>query len=1018
MSRKLLVLLVTLISFTFLFIQETLASVASVNVTYELNGGTNHPNNPITYTEFDDFYFREASKEGFQFIGWFLNLNDPNSRVTRSIQHTSGPITLYAKFDDIYQITVNPNNQLDPYDLSVQKEIKSIDRLLNHNFPVFSSLILPIPQLFSGLTQIYNITTAPANVYARSLTTSSDLQIGKLPNANIKLVDFKVINSKVYVFGMEHNSATGIITLHAIEIDNINTNNRTTEFPNIASITYQKPSSEISIVNMEVVDFNKDGKFEIFLKWSTAKVASTSNRYAIVAHEFDPQSMTFTKSIDHVVEAEINDFTFFDLNSDGFQELIATDINKLVRIYQYNNVNATFDIVLKTIDLSSISESIYTNSAIGNSLFVGHILGGKQVYISFLINNGTSNFSSLSISYFGIDEDLEVNQETPVGSKLAQNVLEYSNQASFKGVQMDEYGLHAFSVYAFYTAGLGKSIHSVITKNINEDTFKISTQNTAASESRHFIQAYFDGEKGYIHHPAVDKRLRIITFSNALTFPNISVTKEGYQLEGWYTTEDFQQVSKIATVDTVDSDLTVYAKWNASQFTVNFSSNGGSSISPSSTFVVFDTLLSEPTEPTRNHFRFLGWIPQGETEFYDFTTPYNFPSNKTFVAQWENQVYEITHITNTDQTIDNHEANSFTLYTLPTNLSKVGHTFEGWYTTSDFSTTKLSSMIQLIYGDMTLYAKWTANNYDIEFILPDGSIYDKETFAFGADITGLTLPETNPEVEGTTFTGWETTDLTTMPAETIELSMLFTPISYDLVYETNGGNAIATTQVAFNSELDLIIPTRTGYSFSGWFSDQGLTTSFALQNMPAESITLYANWTISDYTLTFNSNEGTSVASIIQDFATTVTAPANPTRTGYTFGGWFSDEALTTSFTFDTMPGSDTTLYAKWTANRYTITFDSNEGTSVAAITQNYATSITAPANPTRPGYTFDGWSLAVPETMPAEDLTLTATWLINQYSLTFNSNEGTSVAAITQDYATTVTAPANPTRSGYTFNG
>jgi uncharacterized repeat protein (TIGR02543 family) len=91
--------------------------------------------------------------------------------------------------------------------------------------------------------------------------------------------------------------------------------------------------------------------------------------------------------------------------------------------------------------------------------------------------------------------------------------------------------------------------------------------------------------------------------------------------------------------------------------------------------------------------------------------------------------------------------------------------------------------------------------------------------------------------------------------------------------------------------------------------------------MPSEAITLYAKWTINQYTITFDSNDGTAVSEITQDFATSVSAPTNPTRTGYTFAGWFSDEALTTTYTFTTMPSQATTLYAKWTGIPYSISY-------------------------------------------------------------------------------------------------
>lgn len=143
-----------------------------------------------------------------------------------------------------------------------------------------------------------------------------------------------------------------------------------------------------------------------------------------------------------------------------------------------------------------------------------------------------------------------------------------------------------------------------------------------------------------------------------------------------------------------------------------------------------------------------------------------------------------------------------------------------------------------------------------------------------------------------------------------------------------------------------------------------------------------------------------------------------PTQTGYSFVGWYADIALTQSYNVSAPVVQSLQLYAKWTINEYTITFNSAGGSAVSPITQDYNTSVVAPANPTREGYSFTGWSQAVPSNMPAENLTLTAQWSINQYTISFDSNEGSAVSAITQDFGTNVSAPLNPTREGYLFQG
>ena len=201
-----------------------------------------------------------------------------------------------------------------------------------------------------------------------------------------------------------------------------------------------------------------------------------------------------------------------------------------------------------------------------------------------------------------------------------------------------------------------------------------------------------------------------------------------------------------------------------------------------------------------------------------------------------------------------------------------------------------------------------------------------------------------------------------------------------------------------------------GYTFGGWNKADGTAWDYASDKV-TDNITLYAKWAANTYTIAFDTTGGSEIAPITQDYGTQIAVPEAPTREGYTFTGW--DREIPT-----TMPAENMTITAKWKVNQYTITFDTNGGSEITPITQDYGTAITAPANPTREGYTFIGWDKEIPTTMPAENMTGTAQWEINQYKITFDTNGGSEIAPITQDYGTAITAPADPTREGYTFIG
>ena len=241
--------------------------------------------------------------------------------------------------------------------------------------------------------------------------------------------------------------------------------------------------------------------------------------------------------------------------------------------------------------------------------------------------------------------------------------------------------------------------------------------------------------------------------------------------------------------------------------------------------------------------------------------------------------------------------------------------------------------------------------------------------------------------------------------------------AWDVTYQpgTDGSGNAVTDIKFYNDALTLrgALFTRTGYTQTGWATVDGGEKVYGLDAVYTknEALTLYPVWSTNKYTITFDTAGGSEIAPITQDYGTTITAPAAPTREGYTFIGWDRDIPTT-------MPAENVTITAKWKVNSYTITFDTAGGSEIASITQDYGTAITVPESPTREGYTFIGWDKAIPATMPAENVTITAQWEINQYTITFDTAGGSEIAPITQDYGTNITAPADPTREGYTFIG
>ena len=258
-----------------------------------------------------------------------------------------------------------------------------------------------------------------------------------------------------------------------------------------------------------------------------------------------------------------------------------------------------------------------------------------------------------------------------------------------------------------------------------------------------------------------------------------------------------------------------------------------------------------------------------------------------------------------------------------------------------------------------------------------------------------------------------------VPADVTALTVQWTDPTYAVTLHPNGGTINNGNVTEYIYGVGATLPTAddmtyTGHTFKGWYDNEGLTGDpvMAIGGTEMGNKEYWAKWTINQYTITFDTDGGSEVAPITQDYGTAITAPADPTREGYTFTGW--DTAIPA-----TMPAHNMTITAQWTVNQYTITFDTDGGSEVAPITQDYGSAITAPAAPTREGYTFTGWDKTIPATMPAGDMTITAQWTVNQYTITYDLDGGTAEGnPDTYTVETDAFTLKNPTRPGYTFTG
>ena len=407
------------------------------------------------------------------------------------------------------------------------------------------------------------------------------------------------------------------------------------------------------------------------------------------------------------------------------------------------------------------------------------------------------------------------------------------------------------------------------------------------------------------------------------------------------------------------------------------------------------------TRPDGNTGSYFMWL-DGNGKSYEPGD--SVPADVTeLMVQWTAPTYTVTLHAN-GGTINNGNVTEYTYgvgATLPTDVTRTGYTFKGWYYNENLTGSPVTAIGDTETGNKEYWAKWEINQYTVTVKPENGEADITITQDYGTPITA----PADPTREGYTFIGWDREIPTTMPAEDMTVTAQWEINQYTITFDTNGGSEIAPITQDYGTKITTPAdPTRKGYTFKGWDKEIPKT-------MPAENMTVKAQWEINQYAITFDTNGGSEIAPITQDYGTKITTPADPTRKGYTFKGW--DKEIP-----KTMPAENMTVKAQWEINQYAITFDTNGGSEIAPITQDYGTKITTPADPTRKGYTFKGWDKEIPKTMPAENMTVKAQWEINQYAITFDTNGGSEIAPITQDYGTAITAPADPTREGYTFIG
>ena len=441
------------------------------------------------------------------------------------------------------------------------------------------------------------------------------------------------------------------------------------------------------------------------------------------------------------------------------------------------------------------------------------------------------------------------------------------------------------------------------------------------------------------------------------------------------------------------------------------------------------TLPAFPTQVGETAYYMLGAVRYDVGDAYTVTT-----TSVQFLIEFEYTNYTITYVLDGGTNDVNNPA-TFRCVDTKTILpaTKVGFTFDGWFTDQELTQALPESKIALgTVANVTLYAKFTATDYTITYNNCVGATHSNPaTFQITtADITLADATKTGYDFGGWFSDALLTTPVTTIPTGTHENQVVyakFTPTVYTITYELDGGtNAVANPATyTIEDTVALAAATKTGYNFIKWTEGGEDTTGIALGTTGNK--TFSAVFSLTDFTVTYNNCVGATHSNPATFQITTADITlADATKTGYDFGGWFSDALLTTPVTtIPTGTHENQVVYAKFTPTVYTITYELDGGTNAVANPATYTIEDTvALAAATKTGYSFTKWTEGGEDTTgialgTTGNKTFTAVFGINDYTITYNNVEGATHTNPATFKVTTADITLTPaTKEGYDFAG
>ncbi|WP_238886334.1 InlB B-repeat-containing protein [Clostridium sp. YIM B02551] len=401
-------------------------------------------------------------------------------------------------------------------------------------------------------------------------------------------------------------------------------------------------------------------------------------------------------------------------------------------------------------------------------------------------------------------------------------------------------------------------------------------------------------------------------------------------------------------------------------------------------------------------------------------TDLNVSGNINVIAQFAINVYTVTFKNFDGSNLTTSNISYGNPITVPTAPTRTGYTFGGWYKDNEFIN-PWNFETDMVKADTTLYSKWIINSYTVTFKNYDGTTIDTQSVNYG----GSADAPSSPTRQGYNFAGWDInfTNVTQNLIVTATYTAIPPTPTYTVEYKNYDGSTINTDVVEGGSGLtEPTVPTRTGYTFGGWYKDNEFITPWNFESDKiAGNTVLYSKWSINKYTVTFKDHDETIISTQTVNYGGSAVAPLSPSREGYTFTGWdmsFSNVTgnLIVTATYTVIPPKPI----------YIVSYKNYDGSVLNTESVVSGNKITEPTAPTTVGYTFGGWykdssfesSWKFDTDTVTGDTTLYSKWTINSYTVTFKNYDGTTIKTQSVNYGSSAVAPTSPNRAGYTFTG